>query len=117
MRQNTFWLTLFFITVTNLFLSFQVLGLTIFSLAGCNSFLCSHKFILVVVLLKDKSGNDKIIVKKEPQLLNTNREFFPSFDASNFHKLVNESSKVRPNIVAILYFVRVCEGTIRRLAM
>ena len=43
--------------------------------------------------LKDKSRVDKIIVKKQPyQLLNTNREFFPNFDASNFHKLVNESS-------------------------
>ena len=43
--------------------------------------------------LKDKSGVAKIIVKKQPyQLLNTNREFFPSFNASNFHKLVNESS-------------------------
>ena len=43
--------------------------------------------------VKDKSGIDKIIVKKKPyQLLNANREFFPSFDASNFHKLVNESS-------------------------
>ena len=43
--------------------------------------------------LKDKSGLDKIIVKKQPyQLLNTNREFFPSFDASNFLKLVNEST-------------------------
>ena len=61
---------------------------------------------------------DKIIVKKQPyQLLNTNREFFPSFDASNFHKLVNESSQVGPNIVSILYFVRMCEGAIRRLAM
>ena len=70
------------------------------------------------VALKDKSGVYKIIVKMQPyQLLNTNREFFPSFDASNFHKLINESSKVRPNIVANLYFVRVCEGTIRRLAM
>ena len=68
--------------------------------------------------LKDKSGVDKIIVKKQRyHLLNTNHEFFPSFDASNFHKLVNESSRVRPNIVAILYFVRVCEGAIRRLAM
>ena len=39
--------------------------------------------------LKDKSGVDKIIVMKQPyQLLNTNHEFFPSFDASNFHKLV-----------------------------
>ena len=43
--------------------------------------------------LKDKSGVDKIIVKKQPyQLLNTNREFFPSFDASNFHQFANESS-------------------------
>ena len=42
---------------------------------------------------KDKSGVDKIIVKKQPyQLLNTNREFFPCFDASNFHKFVYESS-------------------------
>ena len=42
---------------------------------------------------KDKSGVDKIIVKKQPyQLLNINLEFFPSFAASNFHKLVNESS-------------------------
>ena len=42
---------------------------------------------------KHKSGIDKIIVKKKPyQLLNTSREFFPSFDASNFHKLVDESS-------------------------
>ena len=45
--------------------------------------------------LKDNSGVDKIIVKRQPyQLLNTNREFFPSFDASNFHKLVNESCKL-----------------------
>ena len=43
--------------------------------------------------LKDKSGVDKIVVKKQPsQLLNTNREFFPCFDASYFHKLVNECS-------------------------
>ena len=43
--------------------------------------------------LKDKSGVDEIIVKKQPyQLLSTSREFFPSFNASNFHKLVNESS-------------------------
>ena len=68
--------------------------------------------------LKDKSEADKIIVKTQRyQLLNTNREFFQGFDASNFQKLVNESSQVRPNIVAILYFVRVCEGAIRRLAM
>ena len=37
-------------------------------------------------VLKDKSGVDEIIVQKQPyQLLNANREFFPSFDASNFH--------------------------------
>ena len=43
--------------------------------------------------LKDKSGIDEIIAEKQPyQLLNTNREFFPTFDASSFHKLVNESS-------------------------
>ena len=72
----------------------------------------------IQVTLKDKSGVDKIIIKKQSyQLLNTNREFFPSFDASNFHISVNESSLVRPNIVAILYFVRVCEGAIRRLVM
>ena len=44
-------------------------------------------------MLRDKSGVDKIIVKKQPyKLLNTNRDLFPSFDASKFHKLVNESS-------------------------
>ena len=43
--------------------------------------------------VKDQSGVDKIFAKKQPyQLLNTNRDFFPYFDASNFHKLVNESS-------------------------
>ena len=43
--------------------------------------------------LKDTSAGEKIIVKKQPyQLLNTNHEFFPSFDASNFHELVDESS-------------------------
>ena len=43
--------------------------------------------------VKDKSVVDKIIVEKQPyQLLNTNREFFPSFDASNFHNVVDESS-------------------------
>ena len=69
-------------------------------------------------LLKDKSGLDKIIAKKQPyQLLNTSLEFFQSFDASNVHKLVNESWYVRPHIIAILYFVFVCEGAIRRLAM
>ena len=42
--------------------------------------------------LKDKSGIDKIIIKNQPyQLLSTNHEFFPSFHASNLHKLVNES--------------------------
>ena len=44
-------------------------------------------------MLKDKSGVDKIIVKKQRyQLLNTNREFFPSFYTSNFHKLVYKFS-------------------------
>ena len=63
------------------------------------------------VALKNKSGVDKIIAKKQPyQLLNTSREYFPSFHASNFHKFDDYSSYVRPNIVAILYFVRVCEG-------
>ena len=39
------------------------------------------------VISKENSGIDKIIVKKQPyHMLNTNREFFPSFDASNFHK-------------------------------
>ena len=48
---------------------------------------------LRILKLKDKSGVDKIIVKKQPcQLLNTNRELFPSFDATKFHELVNESS-------------------------
>ena len=73
---------------------------------------------MLTVVLKCKPVVDKIIVKKQPyQLLNTNREFFPSLNASNYHKLDDGSSQVRPNIVAILYFVRVCEGAIRRLAM
>ena len=39
-----------------------------------------------IYTLKDKSGVDEIIIKKQPyQLLNTHREFFPSFDASNVH--------------------------------
>ena len=39
-------------------------------------------------LLKDKSGVHKIIVRKQLyQLLNTNREFFASFDASSFHTM------------------------------
>ena len=43
--------------------------------------------------LKGKSGVDKTIVKEQPyQLLNTNHEFFPSFDASNFYKLVDQFS-------------------------
>ena len=46
-----------------------------------------------ILLLIDKSGVDNIIVKKQSyQLLNTNRKFFPGFDAFDFHKLVNESS-------------------------
>ena len=50
-------------------------------------------FIMIFIMLKDKSEVDKIIAKRQPyQLLNTSREFFPSFDPSNFHKLVNESS-------------------------
>ena len=49
--------------------------------------------MLVAFCLKDKFGVDKIIVKKQPYpMLNISHEFFPSFDASNFHKLVNESS-------------------------
>ena len=42
---------------------------------------------------KGQVGVDKIMIKKQPyQMLNTNREFFPSFDAPNFHKLFDESS-------------------------
>ena len=53
----------------------------------------STSISLTVLGLKEKSGVDKIIVKKQPcRLLNISREFFPSFDASNLHKLVNESS-------------------------
>ena len=49
--------------------------------------------IIALKYLKDKFGVHKIIVEKQPyQLLNTNREFFPSFDASNFHKVVNDFS-------------------------
>ena len=44
-------------------------------------------------LLNDKFGVDKIIVEKQPyQLLDTNREFFPSLYTCNFHKLVDECS-------------------------
>ena len=43
--------------------------------------------------LKDKSGLDKVIVKKQPyQLVNTSREFFPHFYISNFHKLADQFS-------------------------
>ena len=41
----------------------------------------------IKTVLKDKPGADKIIAKKQPCLmLNTSREFFPSFQALNFHK-------------------------------
>ena len=44
-------------------------------------------YIYILPTLKDKSRVDKIIVKKQPyQLLNISSEFFPSFDASNFHE-------------------------------
>ena len=62
---------------------------------ACGSSVLVHSLDMTLLhdSVKDKSGVDKIIVKKQPyQLLNTNREFFPSFDASNFHKFVNESS-------------------------
>ena len=50
-------------------------------------------YMYMVNWLKDKSGVDKIIVKKLPYLLlNTNREFCPSFDAFSFHKLDNDFS-------------------------
>ena len=40
---------------------------------------------LFLMGLKDNSGVDKIIVKKQPfQLLNTNREFFPSLMPPTF---------------------------------
>ena len=43
--------------------------------------------------VKGQVRGNEIIVKKQPyELLNTNREFFPNFDASNFHKLVNKTS-------------------------
>ena len=55
---------------------------------------CLCFFILLFILHQWTSPRaDKIIVKKQRyQLLNTNREFFPSFVASNFHKFVDESS-------------------------
>ena len=57
------------------------------------SVIFTTQILVVLYVLKDNSGVDKIIVKTQPyQLLNTNREFFPSFDAPNFHKLVDESS-------------------------
>ena len=50
-------------------------------------------YIILPLDLLEKFGVDRIIVKKQPyQLLNTGLEFFPSFDASSFHKLINESS-------------------------
>ena len=68
--------------------------------------------------LKKRPGVNKIIVKKQPyQLLHINREFFPSFDASNVHNLVNECSYIRPNIVAIFAFCPSVRGAIRRLAI
>ena len=43
--------------------------------------------ICVLTILKDKSGVDNIIVKKQLyQLLKTSCEFFPGFHASDFHK-------------------------------
>ena len=49
---------------------------------------CGRSFLQF--FLKDKSGVDEIIVKKQPyQLLNTNHEFFPSFDASFINWLMN----------------------------
>ena len=49
-------------------------------------------FIYNTLQLKDKSEVDKIIVKKQCcRLLNTSHDFFPSFDASISHELVNES--------------------------
>ena len=49
----------------------------------------------MILPLKDKSGVDKIIVKKQHcQLLNTNREFFPSLDASTFHNWLMNPRKL-----------------------
>ena len=43
--------------------------------------------VSALMILKDNSGVDKIIVKKQPyQLLNTSCEFLPSFHALNIHK-------------------------------
>ena len=62
------------------------------TLTGC-SLDCTLLSFPDMRFFKGQVGIDNIIVKKIPyQLVNTNREFFPSFDASNFHKLVNESS-------------------------
>ena len=50
--------------------------------------MCSAHLIGFLPTLKDKFGVDnRIIVNKQPyQLLNTSREFFPSFRALNIHK-------------------------------
>ena len=46
--------------------------------------------LTVKSFLKDKSRVENILVKKQPyQLLNTSREFFPSFRALNIHKFDN----------------------------
>ena len=57
--------------------------------------------VVLHVFLKDKSGVDKIVAKKQPyQLLNTIREFFPSFDVSNFYSrqcnLLNDQQLQQP---------------------
>ena len=59
---------------------------------GLNSIL-SNCFRQFRMILRDNSGVDEVIGKKQPyQLLNNNHEFFRSFDASSFHKLVDETS-------------------------
>ena len=48
-------------------------------------------------VLKDKSAVDKIIVEKQPyQLLNTSREFFPSFMPRTFINLTLNRRKLGP---------------------
>ena len=68
----------------------EVDALGAITLAGPNSkvVLAGDAYqVRFLLLLKDKSGVDKIILKKQPyQLLKTSHEFLPSFPGSNFHK-------------------------------
>ena len=81
------------------FLSGKILiiggGIANFTNVSATFSVSTWNFIFVVInsFLEDKSGVDKIIVKKQPyQLLNTSLEFFPIYRGSNFHKFDDQSS-------------------------